>query len=582
MPESRVNSEFSTWAAHLRSVVWLQWKLWQRRWHREERLLRGLGVLATGLAVVTGCLSFLLALVLGIVLFPEAWPGVVLISWGVLIVMYVAVRVSGVVASLQRGEGLPLDNLLHLPFAPHQVFLLNFALFQLTLSNVIFVPAFVGLGIACTVALDIRNAVLIPASLALVLCMAAVLYQLQGWIASVVATKPHRVLVGTLLLLVLILLVQAPGLYSMYLGQERVSQPEPTAASATSSDHADDGRQSGHATSEDTVAFNRRLPSGWVAHGSADGSESTPWRSAVSMVGLLAIAALSLRRSYATTLAQYRNGRTRAARPRHATAARNRPMRRVRKSRASPVAAIARVTLRQWLRSVQGKMVLLSPLLVAFLSVFLWIQFPGLVDSDTLPLTAIAVMTLVGVPPALTCNLFGFDGHGFCLYRLAGVSARTLLLGKHLALLPVFITFAGAVLAVVTFFGSMAGTHVLATVFQAGILFLACCMVGSASSMRLPYAVSYTTMTRRGSFSTGLLALLAELAVLALLILIAKSALAIEGALQGVGHDFPVYLALSMFEFGLSVVGFRMMLDPLARQLVKRSDSIVDAVTVTD
>ena len=583
MSESGMDAALSTWAAHLRTVVWLRWKLWQRRWHREGRWLRGLGVLATGLAVVTGCLSFLLALGLGIFLLPKAEPFIVLITWVMLLVILVVFRVSGVVASLQRGEGLPLENLLHLPFAPHQVFLLNFALSQLTLSTVIMVPALVGLGIASTVALDFRNAVLIPASLALVICVAAVLYQVQGWIASAVANKPHRVLIGSVLLGALLLLTQAPGLYSMHqLGQERASQQEEATVEVTPSDQREDIAVGLARRATLHPGELNRWTRGWVAYGSVDGLDITPWRSVVGMVALLLIAVLSLGRSYKATLAHYRDGYPRAARARRARAVRQRPRRRARRSLTSPVAAIARVTLRQWLRSVRGKMVLLSPLLLAFFSTVLWIQFPGLVDSDTLPLTAIVVVTLVGMPLALSCNLFAFDGHGFCLYRFAGVPARTLLLGKCLALLPVFATLAGAVLALVTLLGSMAGTHALATVLQAGIVFVACCMLGSTFSIRLPYAVSHASMSSSGMYSAGLLALLAESVVLVLLILIAERALAIEEALQEVGHDFPVYLALSMIEFGLSVVAFRALLGRQARQLVERSDQILDAVTVTD
>ena len=103
VPESTVVREMSTWAAHLRTVGWLRWRLWQRRWYREGPFLRGLGVLATGLAVVMGCLCFLLALGLGIALFPLAKPAVVLITWGAPIGFFVAVRVSGVLVGLQRG-----------------------------------------------------------------------------------------------------------------------------------------------------------------------------------------------------------------------------------------------------------------------------------------------------------------------------------------------------------------------------------------------------------------------------------------------------------------------------------------------
>ena len=583
VPESTVVREMSTWAAHLRTVGWLRWRLWQRRWYREGPFLRGFGVLATGLAVVMGCLCFLLALGLGIALFPLANPAVVLITWGALIGFFVAVRVSGVLVGLQRGDGLPLDNLLHLPFSPHQVFLLNFALSQLTLSTVIFVPAFLGLGIASAVALDFRNVVLIPASLALVLCVAAVIYQVQGWIVSAMVSKRNRVALGALLFMALVLLIQIPHLYRIQVGQEAVSQQEATGAAAASSDNAHDGDPRAEVermTREYTGVSSQRLPRGWVAHGSADGPGSTPWLTVAATISLLAMTILSLRGSYRATLARYRDGHTRAARPQHERAAR--PRRRVPSPGAleSPVVAIARVTLQQWLRSVHGKMALLAPLVLLSFVFMSKIVFPGLVDADTLPLTAIGVMTVVGVPLALSCNLFAFDGHGFYLYRFAGVPPKTLLLGKCLALLPQFVVLAGAALTVVAVVGSILATHVLATVFQGGIVFLACCVTGSALSMRLPYAVSLTSMNSRGRPSTGLLALLVELVVAASLILIAAGALAAEQAFHEAGHEFPVYLVLSMLEFGVSVVGFRVLLGRLARELVERSDHILDTVAV--
>ena len=240
-------------------------------------------------------------------LFPLAKPAVILITWGALIGFFVAVRVSGLLVGLQRGDGLPLDNLLHLPFAPHQVFLDG----------------------------DPRAEV------------------------------------------------------------ERM-------------------------TREYTGVSSQRLPRGWVAHGSADGPGSAPWLTVVATISLLAI----------------------------------------------------------------------------------------------------------------------------------------------------------------TILGSILATHVLATVFQGGIVFLACCVMGSALSMRLPYAVSLTSMNSRARPSTGLLALLVELVVAASLILIAAGALAAEQAFHEAGHEFPVYLVLSMLEFGVSVVGFRVLLGSLVRQLVQRSDHILDTVAV--
>ena len=190
------------------------------------------------------------------------------------------------------------------------------ALSQLTLSTVMFVPAFVGLAIACTVALDVRNFVLIPASLSLVLCVAAILYQAQGWITSAMGTKRHRVLIGYLVFTVMIAVTQAS--YVVYLTRQVASEPEATEATATSSDPRYEGvrvEEADQATREETGLSRELLSLGWVTRGSADGHDRFPWLPVVAMIGLLALAMLSLRRSYRATVARYRHGQTGIARP---------------------------------------------------------------------------------------------------------------------------------------------------------------------------------------------------------------------------------------------------------------------------
>ena len=246
------------WRTHLRTVVWLCWRLWQRRWERQGSGYRSLGSLAVLLAVLAGCLSFLLALLLGWALLPQAEHDFVLLTWAGLIAAFVFTRVIGAFGDLQRGDGLPLGNLLHLPFSLHQVFLLNFALSQLTPATVIFLPAFLGLAIACTVALDVRNIVLIPASLSLILCVAALMYQVQGWIASAAGTKRRRVLIGYFVCTVLVAVLQMS--YFLYLTQGIASEPEASDAIATSSEPAFEG-WTGH---QESAGLVERVVAAWL------------------------------------------------------------------------------------------------------------------------------------------------------------------------------------------------------------------------------------------------------------------------------------------------------------------------------
>ncbi|MDE0451749.1 MAG: hypothetical protein OXI90_08270 [Gammaproteobacteria bacterium] len=580
LPESR-GREAWVWPVHLRTVVSLCWRLGRRRWERQGSLMRDLASLAAFLAVVAGCLSFVLALALGWAHLPQAGHGTALLAWGGLIAAFVFVRLFGVFGSLQQGEGLPLDNLLHLPFSLHQVFVLNFVFSQLNLTTIIFVPAFLGLAIACTVALDARNFVLIPASLSLFVCVAAVTHLVQEWITSAMGTRRRRFLIGSLVCTLLMFAMQVS--YILYLTQRSESETEVTEAVVTSSEPGYEGvpfGEAGPVTAQEWDLSSHWLMRGWVAPGSSDGRDVFPWLSVVGMAGFVVLAVLCLRGGYRGTLDRYRNGQTTSTglRARVSQQGKRIPPR----ARVSPVMAIARITIKHWLRSVHTLINGLPALAVLVLFGFVWLGGTDKPDPYTLLITVIVFMSVFCAPTKLACNLFGLDGRGFRVYRFAGVSARTLLLGKYLALLPVFILLAGAVLTVSAVIGSMLPTHILGTVLQGGIVFLACCGIGGAFSMGSPHAVSPTSTTHRAGCATALLLALAKLVVTALLLLIAWPAIVAEQSFSGDGHVFPVYLMVSMIEFALAVVAFRVFLGRQARELDGRADQILEAVSVTE
>ena len=543
--------------------------------------MRDLASLAAFLAVAAGCLSFVLALVLGWVHLPQAGHGTTLIAWGGLIAAFVFMRLFGVFGSLQQGEELPLDNLLHLPFSLHQVFVLNFVFSQLTLTTIIFVPAFLGLAIACTVALDARNFVLIPASLSLFVCLAAVMHQVQEWITSAMGTKRRRVLIGSLVCMLLMVAMQMA--YFHYLNQRSESETEVTEARVASSESGYEGVPPGEAgtvTAHEGELSGHWLTRGWVAPASSDGRDVFPWLSVAGMAGFLAIAVLCLRGGYRGTLDRCRDGQTTSTGPRARVSPQGRRI--SRSARVSPAVAIARITIKHWLRSVHTLVHGLPALALLGLFGFVWLRSPDQPDPYTLPIAAVALMSMFCAPTELARNLFGLDGRGFRVYRFAGVPARTLILGKYLALLPVFILLAGALLTISAVIGSMLPTHVLGTVLQGGIVFLACCGIGGAFSMGSPHAVSPTSPTNRAGCATGFLSALVKLVVTALLLLIAWPAIVAEQSFAGEGHAFPVYLVVSMIEFGLAVIAFRVFLRRQSRELDARADLILEAVSVTE
>ena len=164
------------------------------------------------------------------------------------------------------------------------------------------------------------------------------------------------------------------------------------------------------------------------------------------------------------------------------------------------------------------------------------------------------------------------------MYLMAGVSPKALLLGKHLALLSQFAVLAGGLLVATTFLQSFPATHVVASVFQAGILFGASCVVGVALSMKQPYAVAYDSMTKGGS-AKGLLALLAQVALVTVLIAIAGGAMAVERIVLDAGLRLPMYLLLSILEAILAAVWFKAAVHHQARTFEREADVILDKVT---
>lgn len=574
----------SMFIAHLRAVLWIAWKLSQRRWRYEGALLRSVGTLIAALCLVAGCLSFVLAFGVGIVLVPEFGMRTALVSIEILVLLFLLAKLIGALLSSQRDDFAPLDNFLHLPLAPHQLFALNFVLSQLTLSMVVFGPALLGLAVAFTVALDVRNAMLILTVLALVLCVAALSHELQKWILASILNKRWRASFAYLLVMSLVLLMQIPHLQTQTSGQRDGPHDVGEIDAAPTRSAPNDESVVARAGDYEARRQAKRdesgilLPATFLANGLHGTGTFSPWPP-VATVGLLVVAALSLRRSYGRTLALYRNGGPGTSRSgrRDRTGKGEVPLRMFRILASAP-AMIALVTLRQWFRSAQGKTVFVLPVFLGVMLALVGERFPSAVDADTLPITFIGA-AILAMPLALSSNLFAFDGRGLRLYLMAGVSPGTILIGKYLALLPMYATLAGGLLIAAALLWSFRVDYLVASIFQAGTLFVGSCILGGTLSMKQPYAVAYDSLMT-GSSARGILAMLAEIALAAMLILIAIGEMAAERMLREAGYPLPMYALLSALETIVAILFFNTMVSRQARSLERDVDDIMYRVTV--
>jgi hypothetical protein len=179
----------------------------------------------------------------------------------------------------------------------------------------------------------------------------------------------------------------------------------------------------------------------------------------------------------------------------------------------------------------------------------------------------------------LLFNQFGYDRAGFRALVLSPAPRRWILLGKNLALLPVFACIGGALLILLKFALAIPSLVILATGLQLLAIFLLLSMTGNFVSVLMPYRVvagslKPTKMSAGTGFLTFLLHMLFPL-------MVAPAFLAPIGAwlLAGWLPADPANFLLSSLLLVVSVLCYRRALPSLGNFLQRREMKILDGVT---
>ena len=451
--------------------------------------------------------------------------------------------------------------------------------------------------------------------LATVTLVTAVTYQFQSWLARILANKRRRSTVVAAAVVAFIILVNVPNLV---MNANRDEDPAQGAAFDSNT------------VETWAIAVNAVLPPGWLALGARSASATQGstagvlkdsrggqvWPGALAVVGLFGIAALSLRRSYRKLLASFamastamastaiegamggesardpgdaparQMSRTGAARPAKVPGPTRSAARKVALAIAEPflrripddARAVAWAALRLWMRSPQGKMVLLSPILLILLYFLILSQR---VSGGWAP--HFAVQSMMGLVILMSFNLFanafGQDGAGFRTVVMAGTAPKDLLLGKNLALASFVLAIAAVALAALQWRNPLPASHFVANVAQLMILYLAGCLLGNQFSIRAPRAMSATSMGTRSSSAAMILATLSFIVLFLLLALPLALPMFIERRMQAAGLPVPVYLLASLLELALAIFIYRRMLARQGRLLAERLQTVLDRVT---
>ena len=539
--------------------------------------MKSLGAFLMAIGVVGAGLAFLLALSLGIFLLPDASPVGVLWALDGVLIAFLFFRVLGIVTDLRVDDVLSMQNFLHLPLAPSDVFVLNAVALHVQPSPMIFGAALLGLSLASVFALGPAHLVLLPLALAAFWCVIAVTRQLQTFVAALMVNKRRRGTIVAVSFMVAMLLIQGPNIY---LQTERWSDrdrtvPEP--AEEVVGEALDPGE-----ASQWLLIPNLALPPGWLAYGAYEAKQDRYWPAALATLGLLAITGWSLRRSYRSTLQVYRQterGRGRG----QADPASAPSIRRRRRADAywdvfpTVPAAIGRASLRQWFRSPQGKYAFLAPIMVLFFLLLAAFQFEDMAQAQ--PYLGVGLAAFCCAPAGFANNVFGWDRGGFRVLLAADPPRHLVLLGKHLGLIPITLGPGIAALVVVQLGWPQPAMHFFASMLQLALFCLVFFMVGTHFSITEPWAASFNSLKQRGeAMASNVGTFLTAAFAVGVMMLAIAGLLALERLLAGAAWTIPIYLVGSMVELAFVAGWYRRVLLRQAGALAREGGRILEAI----
>jgi hypothetical protein len=622
---------------HLQAFLWLRWRL------LVNQMRRGGPVNVVIAAIVAvGITFFALLLFIGFFLLGLFGLGrvesdIILYVFDGLVVGFLFSWTLGLLIELQRSEVLSLDKFLHLPVSFRGVFLLNYVSSLFSFSLLIFLPAILGLSLGLVFAKGPAMLLVFPLLAAFVLMVTALTYQFQGWLASLMVNKRRRRTIIVVVTTLFILVCQLPNLANVFanwddqsgkdINQRRLnaqaeldrtyqpfsSDPVVAAAGPSVSVAARLLREQGvneirkvyrerqdEATMEVlnkvarvTRLVNVILPPGWFPLGVADAARGQVVPALLGTVGLVLIGAVSLWRSYTTTLRLYtgqftagKKGALAAPLPIAAPAKAGKHRVGLLEWRvpytSEQATAVALAGFRSLTRAPEAKMMLLTPLLLVLVFGSLALSHSVTPPEMFRPLVTYGAMSAILLSLGqLVGNQFGLDRTGFRVFALSGAPRREILFGKNLAVAPLAFAMGVMVTVLVEVFYRLHVEHFLAALPQFVTMYLLFCLLANVISIVAPMPIRAGTMKPMNPKLIPVLLHIFFSMLFPLALAPALLPLAVEFAVETLTNVtwLPICLLLSLAECVVVVVLYHVVLTWQGRLLQAREQRILETVT---
>jgi ABC-2 type transport system permease protein len=579
--------------SQFRTILWLRWRLTANVVQRSGTLGTVLSVLMVivGLSIaVGGCVS---GLFFGALVAAKQPADTILFIWDGLTLGFLFIWAVGLMTELQRSESIDLQRLMHLPVSLRQVFVFNYLASHVSLSLIIALPTMLGLAVGLGLGRGPGMLFLAPLALSFIFMITAWTYCLRGWLATLMANKRRRRTIIVTMAMAMVLLGQLPNLYFNLARRHDPPQPLSGAKPEEVRAASEERRAASERLRSRFVAAHKFVPFLWLPDGAKRLAAGKPLPVALEFAGCALLGVLGLRRAYRTTLRYYygetdaRRSPASAAGP--APAAAPVPVRISRFLEARPrgvpeqAAALGLATIRSLSRAPEVKMALGVPLVMAVvLSVVFFGRTGPNLPEVAKPFIATSVIGFVSYFLfQFYGNQFGYDRDGFRALVLTPADRRWILFGKNLATAP--LTF-GAGLIVLTIVGVLLRLPLLvllASLFQLLTMLCVLSIAGDYLSIVAPYRIQAGSMkASKMPAKIILLMMLGTILMPFFLLPIYLSPLAELLWRLCEGPAFvPVNLLSSIAIAGVSLLVYRVALNPLGRLLQSREIDVLNTVT---
>ena len=607
---------------HLKAFVWLRWRMSANLWRRGGALNAILTTIFVVAAIVIAIPLAIGCFVLGLYVIPKAEPYHLMFVSDGLVLGFLFFWMIGLITELQRTESLSLSKFLHLPVSLQGAFLINYVSSLLRLSIILFVPVMSGFALALIASRGAKMLLSVGLVATFLLMITAVTYQFQGWLGTLMSNprRKRAVIMGITALFVLI--AQVPNLINLVRPwgrrnseTQRIAQMQEELQALTreqqeqhfepaelvrrqneiiarfQSTRQQADLETLREVSQIARYVNAVLPIGWLPLGVAAAAEGNQLPAILGCLGMGAIGGASLWRAYRTTLLMYRGqftaGTAAVAAKAPIRSPDAKPGRLLIEARipglSEPVAAIALGGFRSLLRAPEGRMMLLTPLILGFMFGTALVRGSHQVPVPWRPLVGLGGMGIVlfGLVQIMV-NQFGFDRDGFRVYVLSAASRRDILMGKNLSFAPLALGLGGIVLIVIEIMCPLRLDHLLAMVPQYVAMYLLFCPVANLISIFAPVPIAAGSMKPASpKFLQILLQAVMVFCLFPIALLPTLFPLGLEVLVDYLGyrHGVPVCLLVSLAECGVIVLVYRACLNWQGGLLEAREKQILEVVT---